>query len=145
MIVEKAVELGVSKITPILAERTVVKIKDADVFQAKWVDVSLAALKQCHRLHAIEIEKPIQLEDFAGRAANRFIFSIDGGKNIQDELQQVDSNKPIQVAIGPEGGFSEAEEAQFFEFGFKPILLPGPILRTETAVVAAVSLFRYGV
>jgi 16S rRNA (uracil1498-N3)-methyltransferase len=151
-VVEKAVELGVEVIVPLASERCVVKVDDSDAFIAKHEMTVREALKQCHRTVAPLIKEPVsvaQLKTIVKGTARKLLLEPSKGMvpmTVLEELRKSSSLTPAEIvlAIGPEGGFSDDEKREFAHMQFENVCFPDAILRTETAVIAMVSLIRYG-
>jgi len=140
-IVQKATELGVARIVPVLSQRSVVRL-DAAQAESKaihWRAVAVSACEQCgrNRLPAIDAAQPLlnYLGDSAVHASPRLVFAPDLGKP-PPELAPTTS--AAEIAIGPEGGFADDELEAFRVCGFSRVALGPRILRTETAAIAAV-------
>lgn len=152
-LVEKATELGAASIQPVLAERSVLRLRGerAGKKQAHWQGIAVAACEQCGRnrvpaVHGIvgfgEWMAGMQAEpagkpqpDRAGSA--RLLLSL--GTDAQP-LPAAAGNGPVSLLSGPEGGFGPAEEAAALAAGFSRITLGPRVLRAETAPLAALSL-----
>ena len=140
--VEKATELGATRIVPVLAERVA---GVASRFQASHVDKASArareAVKQCGATWTPLVGAPISLGEAIrqpGGAANppvRLLADAEGGP-----MPALREAAAVQWAIGPEGGFTEAELAQLKGAGFKPVTLGRSTLRFDTAAVAALAM-----
>lgn len=133
-IVEKATELGVNRIVPLLTERTVAKNAKA----GRWQKIALAAMKQSGRCVLPRIDPITSL--------STFILNIDAELKIipheQSSGSMTSSNAPtVAICIGPEGGFTDEEIEQATTTGFQQISLGSRRLRTETASIVAVSKF----
>lgn len=142
--IEKATEIGLTEITPLICDRSERK----DVKVERLEKVAIAAMKQSLKAFLPKIHEPQRFSTFireaTGDATKRFIaHCADGEKSfLQDSISSGDS---ILVLIGPEGDFSPTEIAQAQEAGYLPITLGNARLRTETAALAAcfeVSLFH---
>lgn len=145
-VVQKATELGVTRIIPVLTERTVVKL-DAKQSQRRlqhWRGIAVAACEQSHRTRIPEIAPPVTLQDFLGRnteaLASRLLLSPTGTLSIRDLKPPAAG---ILVLIGPEGGLSESEQRAALYAGFLAVRLGPRVLRTETAAVAALTLLQH--
>lgn len=147
-IVQKAVELGISNIRPLMSENCVVKYDAAkkEARQKKWQKVANEAAKQCGRTILPSVEPIVPLKDlFLELDPNIEVLMCYEGQadcSLKELLTTTTASKFL-IIIGPEGGFSPAE-AQFCKDKGAKIVTMGPrILRTETASLAAVSLVMY--
>lgn len=147
-VVQKASELGVRRIAPLLTERSVVKL-DARQAQRKlehWQAIATAACEQSGRTSIPDIAPPLPLGDFLpalDARATRLLLSPATGGRISDLPAPAGE---LLVLIGPEGGLTEAEQRAALAAGFLAVRLGPRVLRTETAAVAALALLqhRYG-
>ena len=142
-VVQKATELGVSKIVFVSSKRCVVKYdgKDVDKKIARFVKIAKEAAEQCHRLIVPEIAGPFNVDQL-GRVASeeaRFVAYEEESQHSPSFTISGDENS-VGIFIGPEGGIEEKEVKLLNEFGFKNISLGNRILRTETAAVYALSV-----
>ncbi len=149
-IVQKATELGISKIVPLITERTIVKIRDEEKRISRWQKISREATMQSNRLDIPSIEPMCRLADFLRTLTpgSQTLFLLpweEGTTPIKDVLRAHADMRMVVVLIGPEGGFSQAEAGAAQEKGFIPVSLGPNILRTETAAIAALGmvLFEY--
>ena len=152
LIVQKAVEMGVSRIIPLLTERTIVRIKATEAADKaeKWNRTVLEACKQCGVNHLPVVEEPQSYKQFLQRAdlpALRVQCAI--VPHAQPIRQVMESGRAAGhtscvLLVGPEGDFSPAEYAAGEAAGFIPTGLGPIILRVETAVFMAVAAARYG-
>ncbi len=150
LIVQKCVELGVSKIVPVTTRRTVVKL-DAKKEQAKrkrWMGISESAAKQSGRGIIPEITEMKSfsqaLED--AKELDICLIPYELAKDMNHTREIFSSVKPgesIGIFIGPEGGFEGDEIEGAIAIGAKPITLGRRILRTETAGMAVLSMLAY--
>tara|TARA_Y100001935_G_C17128176_1_gene419187 strand:+ start:55 stop:756 length:702 start_codon:yes stop_codon:yes gene_type:complete len=136
---QKATELGVTKIFPIITERTIVRKINED----RLHKIITEASEQSNRLTLPSIEKIQKLEKFLEH--NKNINLIFGDLNTENKkIELKDSSKPICILIGPEGDFSERERTKILEFkGVQSIKLNDNILRSETAVISSLSIINY--
>ena len=141
IILQKATELGVTKIIPIISERT--EVKELNLERANKIVIE--ATEQSNQLSPPEISKITTLKNFMNNlnAANRIFFAdINCKKRLKKEDIKVDNLKTI--LIGPEGDFTPAERKMILENGNTiPFSLSKNILRTETAAISALSLLNY--
>ena len=137
--IQKATELGVTKFLPIIFDRTIVrKIK-----KERLEKVIIEAAEQSNRINVPSIENPQSLKSFLNNEKMDLIFT-----DLNSENKKLDFNKlthnPTCVIIGPEGDFSEEERAEILAFkGVQPIKINENILRSETAVISALSIVNY--
>ena len=141
IILQKATELGVSKIVPIISDRT--EVKDLNFDRANKIVVE--AIEQSNQLNPPEISQIIKLKDFINDISNetKLFFADINSKHILSSKDLV-KEKKISVLIGPEGDFSPAErELILSKPETVPFTLSGNILRADTAVISAISLVNY--
>ena len=141
-IVQKATELGVTRVVPLLTEHSEFKKAEGrELRLQRWRRIALEATKQCGRRQLIEIGEILSFEQFCATNTDelRLIFSERKGGN----LAEMHGAKSLSIAIGPEGGWSEQELLEAETSGFVPIHLGNRILRTETAAVSAVTIAQY--
>jgi 16S rRNA (uracil1498-N3)-methyltransferase len=140
-LVEKATELGVASITPLVAERSVLKLKGerAEKKIAHWQGVAVAAAEQCGRNRVPVIQPAVSLSDWVKKAApgTRWILSLSEGTQA---ITQMPAIHTVTVLSGPEGGLSPSEEAAALTAGFAPVTLGPRVLRAETAPLAVLAL-----
>lgn len=139
--IQKAVELGVNRITPLLSEYCVVRL-DAEKREVRlqhWARVIQSACEQSGRNQLPIIDAPIAMDGWISREAplkQGIFLDPRGEKNLSDLPGEIDD---LMLMIGPEGGFSEAEREMALEAGAIAIRLGPRVLRTETAVIAAIA------
>ncbi len=140
-ILQKATELGVHRIVPVVTERTEVKIDSerSDKKMHHWLGVVASACEQSGRARLPEIIEPCPLSHWPLQDKNFNKFALD--PNGVFGFSDLASTKPIAVtfAIGPEGGFSERDLATLKAGGFQGLRMGPRILRTETAGLAAIA------
>jgi 16S rRNA (uracil1498-N3)-methyltransferase len=140
--IQKAVELGVSQITPLLTERTVVKLT-AEKQQQRlrhWQGIIQHATEQSGRTYLTELTGIETLPDWVNhQQASCFFLDPYAEKNL---YQMPPPTASVTLLSGPEGGFSPQERDTAATAGFTPVKLGPRILRTETAVLAAVSAIQ---
>jgi len=139
-LVQKATEMGVARLRPVLTRRTVAERVNLERMRANVVE----AAEQCGILRLPELHAPERLERVLARwdAHRRLIFCDEGGDGA-DPLSALAAVAPgpLAVLVGPEGGFDEAERAHLIALPFVTRLSLGPrILRADTAAVAALAL-----
>lgn len=150
-VIEKAVELGVKKLVPVLTIRTVVRMdrKGPEEFQARWEKIAQQALKQCGRLDQMEVATPISLEDLlvsSGTDGTRLWCDEEAGAQSVELLDWLSSDlrtcpSPVRTLIGPEGGWDPRERELLSRSPGTHRTQLGPlVLRAETAALYTVSL-----
>ena len=137
--IQKATELGVSEITPIVSERCEVRLKDerADKRLAHWRQVAISACEQCGRSVLPVIHSPITLAEWQGHVQAELKLVL---HPVAAPLESHARPHSLAFLIGPEGGLSEAEVAQAKAAGFHAARLGPRVLRTETAPVVALAV-----
>jgi 16S rRNA (uracil1498-N3)-methyltransferase len=144
LVVQKAVELGIYKLTPLVTARGDVRPKDPEKRLNRWWRIALEATKQCGRARFMTIDPPVAFQQFINglSAKDALLFSErDGGP-----FSQLQKTKQLTVMIGPEGGWDDAELEAARTRGIRIITLGGRILRAETATIsiAAIIQHRFG-
>jgi 16S rRNA (uracil1498-N3)-methyltransferase len=146
-LVEKATELGVASITPLVAERSVLKLKGerAEKKLAHWQGVAVAAAEQCGRNRVPTVHAAMTLAEWLKKAppGERWVLSLsEGTQPVAQVLGQAPKMPmtPVTVLSGPEGGLSPAEESAALAAGFVPVSLGPRVLRAETAPLAVLAL-----
>jgi 16S rRNA (uracil1498-N3)-methyltransferase len=147
-IVQKATELGVSNIVPLMTERTIVKIRDEEKRISRWRKIAREAAMQSNRPDIPTVETIRKFSDFlqtsnAGHGTLLLLPWEEGTEPIKNVLQQNSEVQGIVALIGPEGGFSSAEAREAQDKGFHLVSLGPNILRTETAATAVLSMIGY--
>jgi len=139
--IQKATELGVTKFFPIIFDRTVVR----KINKERLNKILIESSEQSNRLIVPTIEDPITLDEFLNLNNFELIFTDLNSKNTKINTSKL-SNKPICIIIGPEGDFSESERQKILSYkGVQPIKINENILRSETAVISAISIVNYAI
>ena len=139
--IQKATELGVTKFIPIIFDRTIVR----KINKERLEKVIIEASEQSNRINVPDIEDPKSLDDFLNNNKVDLIFTDLNSKNTKIDLKKI-TDKPTCVIIGPEGDFSEEERAKILKFsGVQPLKINENILRSETAVISAISIIKYAI
>lgn len=140
---QKATELGVTSITPLLTDKTQVKLDAArlDKKLAHWQAIMVSAAEQSGRTTIPAILTPIKLKDYITQTFNgdSLFCSTESSQKISNLTL---ANKDVRLAIGPESGWTNLEETLLKNAGFTPCALGPRILRTETAPIAALSILQ---
>jgi 16S rRNA (uracil1498-N3)-methyltransferase len=153
-IVQKATELGVLHIIPVLSQRSIVRLDQAQAAskQVHWRAVAVSACEQCGRNRLPSIAAPQPLLDYLGALAPaneslRLVLEPEGARRTAHGAQPIDiaSREPVsraEIAIGPEGGFAPDELEAFDLSTFSRVSLGPRVLRTETAAIAAIVILQ---
>ena len=138
--IQKATELGVTKFLPIIFERTIVR----KINKERLEKVIIEAAEQSNRITVPSIEEPQKLKSFLNNDMD-LIFTDLNTTNTKIDIKKL-TTKPTCVIIGPEGDFSEEEREEILKFnGVQPIKINENILRSETAVISALSIINYAI
>jgi 16S rRNA (uracil1498-N3)-methyltransferase len=134
--VQKAVELGVAAIQPVFTARSQVRLSGEREARklAHWRRIAIAACEQCGRNRVPEVREPIALDRYRAPAGSRILLAPSGTAKLADLAKA-----PVELAAGPEAGFSDEEEQVLRRAGFVAVRLGPRILRTETAALAALA------
>ncbi|KPA89435.1 MULTISPECIES: 16S rRNA (uracil(1498)-N(3))-methyltransferase [Pseudomonas] len=137
--IQKATELGVSEITPIVSERCEVRLKDerADKRLAHWRQIAISACEQCGRSTLPVIHPPLPLGEWLKQAQAELKLVL---HPVAEPLTSHPRPASLAFLIGPEGGLSDAEVEQAAKAGYLPARLGPRVLRTETAPVVALAV-----
>jgi len=149
-LVEKATELGVASIQPLVTERTVLRLsaERAEKKQAHWQSIAVAACEQCgrNRVPLVHAVKTFAQWAKAGQEppdASRYLLSLRTGSQLLRQLAALSSQltaTPVIFLSGPEGGLTDGEEDAAQANGFVAVSLGTRVLRAETAALAALTL-----
>jgi 16S rRNA (uracil1498-N3)-methyltransferase len=154
-IVQKATELGVSRIIPLASEHADLKLnrEQSEKRVERWQRISLEALKQCGRRRLVEISGPRSLADLLAQGGGAselaepgpvFIcFNERGGKPLGEALGGLAERPSVMALIGPEGGWSDREIDLMEAQGWLSATLGRRVLRTETAALVALTLLQH--
>ena len=165
-LVEKATELGVQRITPVMTERSVVRLSGerADKKQAHWQAIAISACEQCGRNRLPKIDVPVRWEAWlsalqhakAQQTSNAMqplhaVMSLHEGTQAlsvalaaNKGAAEPSDTSSVVLLTGPEGGLSDAEDATARLAGFVAVNLGGRVLRAETAALAALAYLALG-
>jgi len=138
-IIQKATELGVTKFLPIIFDRTVVR----KINKERLEKIAIEASEQSNRINLPTIEESQSLNNFLKTNSIDLIFTDLNSNNYKIDKSKL-SDRPVCIIIGPEGDFSEVERQEILAFkGVQPIKINENILRSETAVISAISIINY--
>ena len=137
--IQKATELGITKFLPIIFDRTVVR----KINKERLKKIVIEASEQSNRINVPLIESPQTLDSFLKKYTMDLIFTDLNSDNIKVDKSKI-TNKPVCIIIGPEGDFSEAERYKILSFkSVQSVKINENILRSETAVISAISIINY--
>jgi 16S rRNA (uracil1498-N3)-methyltransferase len=138
LVIQKATELGVAEIVPLVTERSIVK----ETRKVKrWHTIAEEAAEQCGRTVVPLVRDPEKLNDILnGEKVNGLLFWEGGGRALSEAMGAIDSGRAVHIFIGPEGGFTAAEVDKAEGHGIVRTTLGKRILRAETASIAAIVL-----
>lgn len=150
LIVQKATELGVASIAPLLSERTVIQLdaEEAEKKRLKWEGVAIEAAKQCGQNWLPKVQVPRSPKDFFNAGERYDLMLIASLQTDAVHLKTIlgeQAKRPskVLVLVGPEGDFTPAEIALAKSCGCRPITLGPIVLRTETAALYCLSVLSY--
>ncbi|HLG14865.1 MAG TPA: 16S rRNA (uracil(1498)-N(3))-methyltransferase [Blastocatellia bacterium] len=148
LVVQKATELGVSRIVPLMTDNADVKLTAVQAAKRldRWRRISLEALKQCGRRMLVEIVDVASLESLLNASPRDglvLVLSERGGVPVTESIAGLRGASGVSVLVGPEGGWSDRELASMRERRCISVSLGGRILRTETAAIVAVALLQH--
>lgn len=137
LVIEKAVELGITRIVPFVASRSnVTAVRRPD----RWLRIIVEAAKQSKRYHLPVVADPVGFEAVLSMpSASRILFAERGGGPLKSAL----SGSPVLYLIGPEGGWTDDELSAAKDRGFRLVSLGAGILKAETAAIAGGALIQY--
>lgn len=140
--IQKATELGVTSISPLYTERTVIKLKSNSTKsrKARWQSIATHACQQCGENWLPGINEIQRLEDWAQavKAKHKIVLY----PNAETKLSSLTFDDSVAIAVGPEGDFTDSEINLLAEKDFLPVKLGERVLRADTAVISVVSAIR---
>lgn len=151
LIIQKAVELGVSAIVPLMTDRTIVRLneEEAEAKRRKWQRIALEACKQCGQNTLPEVNSPVFFSEWLRGGApdglNVIASLVPGARPVRSVLEEArgHSVRKACLLVGPEGDFTAQETAEALEAGFVPVSLGSIVLRVETAAFFGIAAMRY--
>ncbi|MBI2678488.1 MAG: 16S rRNA (uracil(1498)-N(3))-methyltransferase [Candidatus Koribacter versatilis] len=137
--IEKATELGVARIVPVIAQRTERHLAQSAAKRSdRWRRLAHEASQQSRRIAPPEVAEPVKLNAALHGAAGIVLAETEEQTSLKQALAR--SIRPVRLAIGPEGGWGEEELALFLQHGWQAASLGATILRAETAAIAALAI-----
>ena len=151
-IIQKAVELGVSRITPLLTSRTVVRFGSQEKIEKKcrhWQYIAVASLKQSGNPYLPQIDRPTALTELDENykdetsSVDRIVFHPQSPDALAAKEWNLKKNAATRLVLGPEGGFDENEIEFLRSYNYMVASLGKRVLRLETAVVSALTMIQF--
>lgn len=151
LVIQKAVELGVAEIVPVMTKRCVVKLteeKKINKRMERWQAIAESAAKQCDRGMIPTVHEPVSYQEALSLAElleyNVIPYELQEGiQESREIVKTACTKKSLGIFIGPEGGFEPEEVDMALGKGIKPMTLGKRILRTETAGLALLSILMF--
>ena len=141
LVIQKAVELGVTRFQPLITARCDVKLKDPGRRQERWQKIVIEASKQCGRATLMGLAEPVALTDLLeNEIKSRILFFSESGGEAMQMGGTLDS---LTAVVGPEGGWEPGEIVAAKEAGAEIITLGGRIMRAETAAIAVAAILQH--
>ncbi|MGZ4828737.1 MAG: RsmE family RNA methyltransferase [Candidatus Angelobacter sp.] len=138
---EKLTELGVSRVVPMIAQRTEEHLAKAAAKRVeRWRKIAREASQQARRIAPPEIAEPAALKKAISEAQGSRIVLSESEERVSLKQALSDCTPPLALAFGPEGGWTEVEVEMFKAAGWKSASLGHTILRAETAAIAALAV-----
>lgn len=151
LIVQKAVELGVSSIQPLITEHTVARAEQMEKKRQKWQRIALEACKQCGQNWLPEILPTLSFTEWVSQEGDdspstmKLVAALHPQSISAHNAFASHSDRPesVSILIGPEGDFSDAEYEQALSSSYQPISLGDIVLRVETATLYCISIIQH--
>lgn len=145
LVLQKATELGVNRIIPIITERCIVKVSEKeDKKLIRWRKIVKEASEQCKRVSVPVIDSIRKIDDLFDLDGVKLVCStVEKSKNIKNVMQTLKKCDRMFIVVGPEGGLSIKEEHKLNELGFDSISLGSRIMRVETVPLFVLSILNY--
>lgn len=151
LILQKATELGVTRVIPVITERTIVRLSEREtaVKEVRWQKIAKEAAQQANRWDVPEVSAPIPyphlFDLLEPQDLSIILWEEEQAQGLKDLLKGLSDIKKVAILIGPEGGFSKDEVALAKRKGFFSVSLGRRILRTETAGIAIIGIIQYAI
>jgi 16S rRNA (uracil1498-N3)-methyltransferase len=147
--IQKATELGVTRLVPLTTTRSVIRVPAERIPHrtARWQTIAHEAAQQSMRWEIPEVTAPVSLDEWCGReretACRLLLWENPQGSPLGESLRGKPCPGSIAMGIGPEGGFDAQEVIQAEHYGFEKVSLGSRILRTESALLTALAIIQY--
>lgn len=142
-ILQKATELGVDEIIPVMTNRSIAKINDVDKKLTRWNSICKEASEQSKRLDIPSISTIKKIDDLSISGLKIVCSTKENLKTIKNVLQNNTKCDKMVLMVGPEGGLEDVEEEKLVNLGFIPVTLGKNILRVETVPIYLLSIINY--
>lgn len=145
LILQKATELGVSRIIPVRMERSIIKLNEQDYLkkQLRWQKICKEASEQSKRTNIPLVDKLENISSLNLDGLNIICSTSENSNTLNNILKNMDKYDKINIAIGPEGGFTKEEEKILVNLGFIKTSLGKLIMRVETVPLYILSVINY--
>lgn len=144
LVVQKASELWATAVWPVFCERSVVKSASGDAKKlARWQKIADEAARQCGRNEVMRVDAPVPLAEALAAPSILVLDEDETARTLSQAVRALPPVAPLTLAVGPEGGWSDAERELFRRHGAVSVTLGALVLRTETAALAALSVVRH--
>ncbi len=143
LVVQKAVELGITRFLPVVSERSEIKLRDTLKRTDRWRKIALEATKQCERARIMTIEEPVAFEMFIGSVDRDTGLLLMFSEKDGDGVPSASNVKKITALVGPKGGWDDSEIELAGQSGFTPVKLGRRIMRAETAAITFAALLQH--
>ncbi|GAB4174811.1 MAG: Lpg2936 family Dot/Icm T4SS effector methyltransferase [Wenzhouxiangellaceae bacterium] len=143
-VVQKAVELGVTTIAPVLTEFSDVRLREdaAERKRRRWQEIAIGACEQCGRNRLPDVWLPRPIAELEIDCAYRFRLDLAAGRSLPEASSDLPRAGSIAIAVGPEGGFGDEDRRSLDALGFESVHLGPRTLRAETASIVALGLVQ---
>ena len=145
LVLQKATELGVTRIIPIFTERCIVKLNDKESKKLdRWSRIVKEASEQCKRISVPIIDNVCSISDLNFSDGVKLVCSTrENEKNLKNVMHNLNGCGKMYIVVGPEGGLSICEEEKLNSLGFVSITLGKRIMRVETVPMYVLSVLNY--
>lgn len=145
LILQKATELGVGRIIPVRMERSIIKLNEQDYLkkQLRWQKICKEASEQSKRTNIPLVDKLENISSLNLDGLNIICSTSENSNTLNNILKNMDKYDKINIAIGPEGGFTKEEEKILVNLGFIKTSLGKLIMRVETVPLYILSVINY--
>ena len=147
LVIQKATELGVTEIVPLVTERTEIRLDDfkTERRMKRWKRILMEAVKQTGLTSVPELSPPVSLEKFlsAKSASLQFFLDENQGMSLGDSIGENQRHSSCLTVVGPEGGWDGQDRQIFGEHRLVPVHLGPRTLRSETTPLVILSILQY--